>query len=182
VAVGDLLLASVAVNGNRKDTLVAPSGFTVLERSEESGTVTQGVWWKLATVTEPASYTFSWTGSDRAVAWVMRITNQYPGNPITTFATAGGQSATPNCPAAGTTLDQSLVVRFGAFDGADITAGSPGLAGHTAVLMLASSTNVSGGCGWEVQRRAGDCGPVNFALTASEQFRTMTVVVAPKQN
>jgi hypothetical protein len=179
---GDLLVASAAVNGNRKDSLAGPSGFTLLERSEEAGTVTQGVWWKVATASEPASYAFNWTGNDRAVAWVIRITNQYPGNPITTFATAGGQSATPNCPAAGSTLDQSLVIRFGAFDDGAITAGVPGLTGHTPILMTTADSRVSGGCGWEVQRRAGDCGSANFTLTASEPFRTVTVVVAPEVN
>jgi hypothetical protein len=181
-AAGDLLLAAIAVNGNRKASLVAPTGFSLIDLNDESTTVTLGVYWKVATASEPASYAFSWSGNDRAVAWVVRVSNQFVGNPITTFTTGNGSSAAPSAPAAGTTLDQSLVMRFGAFDRDAVTAGNPGLAGHTPLLMTAANTQVSAGCGWEIQRRAGDCGAAAFALTNAEPFRTMTVVVAPKVN
>ncbi|MGL4514594.1 MAG: PulJ/GspJ family protein [Lacipirellulaceae bacterium] len=179
---GDLLLAAIAVNGNRTGSLVAAAGFSLIDLNAEDNTVTLGLYWKVATNAEPATHTFSWSGSDRAVAWVMRITNQDGGNPITTFATANGASAAAECAATGTSIDQSLVVRIGAFNGASVTPGVTGLSGHTEVLMNAAASQASGGCGWKVQRRAGDCGQAAFALTGTQPFRTVTVVVAPKVN
>lgn len=179
---GDLLLAAIAIDRNHMDDVVPPTGFSPLEVNEEGGQVTLGVWWKVAGSAEPTDYSWSWSGGDRAVAWVVRITNQYPGNPVTSFATASGLSASPECPATGTTVDQSLVVRIGAFDGGDITPGAPGLTGHTPLLMEAAGTRLSGGCGWKVQRRASDCGSTAFALTSGEEHRTMTVVIAPAED
>ena len=74
------------------------------------------------------------------------------------------------------------IVRIGGFDNSNITVDNPGLSGHTTITMDKSSTSnfsCSGGAGWVQQAAIGASGSVNFTLTKSEQYRTVTVVIAP---
>ncbi|TWT47570.1 hypothetical protein [Botrimarina hoheduenensis] len=181
IVADELLLATVVVRNDRVASLVAPIGWSLLQLEQEDGKVTLGVWWKRATASEPATYQWTWAGNEHALGWILRISNQYAGNPITAFAAANGKSKDPVGPATSSTLDNSLVVRVGGFHDDDITVGAPGLAGHTPVLMQASSNKCSGGCGYRPLKVAGLSGESLFALTAAQEYRTLTVIVAPKQ-
>jgi hypothetical protein len=75
-----------------------------------------------------------------------------------------------------------MVLRLGGFDDDDISIGNPGLTGHTAITMDQSSNGngtASAGAGYVTQAAAGDSGTSDFLLSASEQYRTVTIAIAP---
>jgi hypothetical protein len=179
---GDLLIAVVATDGDAHSQPAAP-GWTKIYRESEGAAVSIGAWWKLAASGEPASTQFQWGGgAQQAYAWMMRFSGHDPGNPIADKASKGGSSSNPECPDVNVAIAGTLVLRLGAFDGTDITPGQPGLPDHAAITMGASgaaSGAVSGGAGWMVRMSAVDSGKSKFNLTASEQFRTITVAIGP---
>ena len=168
-AAGDLLVAAVATDGNNSGSLAPPAGWNVIHVDDQNGKVTFGVWWKLAGASEPGSYTFTWSSSERAYGWIMRFTGHDPGSPIPVDSNAADKSAAPSSPSVTTTVDNALILRLGGFDDDDITAGDPGLSGHTAINMGKSDSgnfSASGGSGYILQASAGASGTSEFSLTA----------------
>ncbi len=181
-AAGDLLIAAVATDGNTSTTLTPPAGWTVLDVSQQGGAVTFGVWWKLAGAFEAADYSFTWGGGEKAYGMVMRFTGHDPASPINVSATNGGTSSAPTAPAVTTTVTDTMILRLGGFDDDDISIGNPGLSGHTPITMDKSSNGgqtASAGAGYLAQAAAGDSGTSDFLLSASEQYRTVTLAIAP---
>ncbi len=185
ISSGDLLIAAVATDGGTSTTIAAPAGWTLLDRGSDSlNRVTLGVWWKLAGASEPSSYTFTWTGYERAYGWVMRFTGHDPADPINDHQFQQGTSSdsTPPCPSVTTTVADTMIVRIGGFDRHNVTIDNPGLAGHTGITMDESNANnqaCSGGAGYSQQAAIGASGTVNFTLTASRRYRTVTIAIAP---
>lgn len=178
---GELLIAAVVVKKNRESSLNSPSGWSPLTVKEEAGKVTLGVWWRLATPSEPAIHRFTWSGTERSLGWIVRISNQWPGSPITTFATNQGKDDKPRCPAVSTTVDHSLILRMGGFD-KDEVKDDTGLNGHTDLVSESAGEHVSGGAGYFVLNDAGTATPATFELGKDEEYRTISIVVAPQTN
>ncbi|MDH3512778.1 MAG: DNRLRE domain-containing protein, partial [Gammaproteobacteria bacterium] len=179
---GDLLIATVATDGSTAGSMSPPAGWTAVDLADQSGAVTYGVWWKLAGASEPASYTFSWSGSEHAYGTVMRFTGHDPVSPIDVAASAGGSSSAPSSPAVTTTVTATMILRLGGFDDDDITTDAPGLTGHTAITMDDSGNGpatASSGAGYVMQAATGDSGTSSFALTGTEEYRTVTLAIAP---
>lgn len=178
---GDLLIATVAIHNDRVDSLTPPSGWTTLDVGLGEDKVTLGVWWKLATDAEPSDYTWNWSGDEEAIGVGLRISNQYEGNPITAFLAGNGKSSTPECPSVAASLENSLVLRVGGFHKEKFdTPGDTGLIGHTDLHMDGVSDDVSLGIGYRVQLVTGDSGVANFVLNGDEEYRTMSLIIAPE--
>jgi len=160
VNTGDLLIAAVATDEDTSSTLSAPSGWTSINSpGSYNGAVTLGAWWRIATATEPASHTFTWTGGQQAYGWMMRFTGHNSTSPINaSSATVGSSSSTPTSPPVTTTVDNCLILRLGAFDGNDVNTlpepGNPGLSGHTAITMDTSGSSSSVGW-WKLDETSG---------------------------
>jgi hypothetical protein len=161
-------------------------GWTLLNRGSDSGNnMTLGIWWKIAGASEPANYTFTWTGNEQAYGWIMRFTGHDPAAPINVwqFQQGTSTSSTPPCPSVNTTVANTMIVRIGGFDLHAVTIDNPGLpGGYTSITMDESSaTNnaCSGGAGCIQQAVSGASGAVNFALTAARRYRTATIAIAP---
>jgi len=183
---GDLLIAAVVTDGNKSSSIAPPGGegWTEISINQRNGQVTLGVWWKLADASESPSHQFSWGGGGQeAYGWIMRFTGHDSINPIDNWAIRGGNSSSPQCRSVTTTVDNALIVRIGGFDDDDINVDNTGLAGHTDITMDESSSGngtCSGGAGFITQATAGASGTANFSLTNSEQWRTMTIAIAPE--
>jgi len=182
-AAGDLLIATLVTDGSKSGSMSPPAGWTVIDLAQQSSAVTYGVWWKLAGASEPASYTWSWGGGgEKVYGTIMRFTGHDPATPIDVTATAGGSSSVPSSPAVTTTVADAMILRLGGFDDDDITVDAPGLTGHTAITMDKSSQGngtSSSGAGYVMQPAAGDSGTSAFALTNTEEYRTVTIAIAP---
>ncbi len=183
---GDLLIAAVATDGSTEGSLAPPAGWNQIDLAGRDGRVTLGVWWKNATASEPSNYDFTWSGSQEAYGWIMRFTGHDGGNPIDDYAASGGRSSNPECPEVTSSVDGSLILRIGGFDSNDISVDAPGLTGLTSITMDESSNSstrsASGGAGYFMQTTAGGTGTVDFALTGSEEYRTVTIAIAPDSN
>ena len=133
----ELLIAAVATSGDTSASLAPPGGegWTEIDIDQYSSDVTLGIWWKLAAAAESGSHEFTWTGEQRAYAWMMRFTGHDQADPVDVWTGDSETSGTPTSPAVTTTDDGTLILRLGAFDDNDITVNDPGLAGHTAITM-----------------------------------------------
>ncbi len=180
---GNLLIAAVATDGNTSTSLSAPAGWTPITIDRRGGAVTLGVWWKIALPSEPGSHDFTWSGNQKAYAWIMRISGHDPVSPINAWSKAGqGNNAAPTSPSVDSTVDNAMILRIGAFDDDDVNLDDPGLAGHTPITMDESNNgngSASGGAGYLMQTTAGPSGSSNFTLTAREQSRRVTIAIAP---
>lgn len=179
---GDLLIAAMAVDGQR-DNLAAPAGWTG-PISEESPVSKShfGVWWKIATAAEGSSYTFTWGSNEQAYGWIMRFTGHDPATPIHQFVVGGGTSQTPISPVVTTTISDTMILRLGGFDDDDITVDDSGISGHTTITMDksgSSASSASGGAAYVLQPSVGVSETANFTLTAREEYRTVTIAIAP---
>jgi type II secretory pathway pseudopilin PulG len=184
---GHLMLAAMAIDGNVTSSLAAPSGWTIvnLRTADSAGQVTLAVYWKIATASEPSNYSFTWTGSKKAYAWIMRFSGVESSGPINVAAFTAGPSTstTPPSPTVTTSVANAMIVRIGAFDNGGITIDSPGLTGHTAVTMDrsdAAAGNVSGGAGYVLKPAAGATGTSNFAISPAEEYVTCTIALVPE--
>ena len=183
---GDLLIAAVVTDDKQQTGFNPPAGWNLVTQmvSNDGEAVSMGVWWKIAASSEPASYDFTWPADEQAYGWIMRFTGHDPANPINVAAQSNGfsESSSPPSPSVTTTVADTMILRIGGFDDDDITVGNPGLAGHTAITMDKSkvgNNNASGGAGYTMQSAAGASGTANFALTALEQWLTVTIAIAP---
>ncbi len=180
----DLLIAAVATDGDTSSSLAPPGGegWTEIDVGAYGSEVTLGVWWKPADASESPTHQFSWSSKEHSYGWMMRFTNHNQSSPINASASQGtGNNSSPPSPAVTTSVADTLILRLGAFDDDDITKDSPGLSGHTAITMDDSgngSQTTSGGAGYVQQAAIGDSGTSAFALTASEQSRTVTIAIA----
>jgi len=179
---GDLLIAAVALDGPLNG-LAAPAGWTGPDPEESPSSRSHfGVWWKIATAAEGSSYTFTWGTNEQAYGWIMRFTGHDPASPIHQFAVGGGTSDKPTTPSVTTTVSDTMILRLGGFDDDDITVDDSGLIGHTTITMDESGTgngSVSGGAAYVLQPSAANSGTADFTLVRSQEFRAVTIAIAP---
>ncbi|MHC4131994.1 MAG: LamG-like jellyroll fold domain-containing protein [Planctomycetota bacterium] len=143
---GDLLIASVATDGDTSASLATPvgEGWTEIDLDNYNSEVTLGAWWKNADASESGSHQFTWTGDEQAYGWMMRFTGHDPSDPVDIFSTNGESSSSPTSPAVTTTVNNALILRLGGFDDDVITIDSPGLSGHVPITMDESVDSSSG--------------------------------------
>ena len=181
---GDLLIAAVTTDRDTSGSMAPPGGedWTQIDLNDHTGDVTLGVWWKLADASESPSHQFTWSGGEEAYAWMMRFTGHDASTPINVSAVNGGSSNSPTSRSVTTTVANTMIVRIGGFDDDDVNVDSPGLSGHTPITMDESGTGwgtCSGGAGYIQQPAIGSSGTSTFSLTGWEQYRTVTIAIAP---
>src|SRR5437763_10414789 len=150
---GDVLLAGLAYAGNVTISTV-PAGWTLIQRrvnTNAAAPVTHVTYWKVATASEPASYTWTASSNVRSVGGITAYANIDPNSPIDAFASTpasdGTQaaSATLTAPSLTTTAANDVVVVLFAITGNNsITTGPSGMlnrydtqAGQTSVATSA---------------------------------------------
>jgi len=179
---GDLLIAAVATDGDNSSSLLA-TGWNSIAANSQDGEVTLAVWWKIAGAAEPASYSFEWGSNQEAYGWIMRFSGHDPVNPIDVFATDGGTALSPNSPAVSTSVDNTMILRLAGFDDDDINSDVSGLSGHVTITADQSGSSfgsASAAAGIMTQNTAGDSGTSNFELQGTEQYRAVTIAIAPE--
>lgn len=179
---GDLLITSISVDGSH--VINTPAGWTAIDNNVVgAGAVTLGVFYRVADGTEPGSYSFSWTGGERAISIMMRFSNA-TGNFV--FATNTGSTGAPQAPSVNTTGntedENNLILRLAAWDDDD-QPNNPAviIPGHTNINQDQGSggaASASGAAAFVQQPAAGASGTADFAV-GSEQWATMTVALEP---
>ena len=79
-ATGDLLLASIAIRGS--STISPPAGWTVIRNDLNGTNLRQVTWWKIATASEPATYTFTFSAGRLSAGAIHAYGGVHPTNPI----------------------------------------------------------------------------------------------------
>lgn len=182
---GDLLIAAVATDSS--ETISEPSGedWTLLSHGTGDGQVTLGVWAKLAGASESGSHTFTWTSDEEAYGWIMRFEGHDPSNPLDAIESQGGGATYyPPCPSVTTSVANTMILRLGGFDKDKIDVDDSGLSGYTTITMDENDGgkgSASGGAAYKYQLEIGDSGTGTFDLTDDEQYRTVTIAIAPEE-
>lgn len=181
---GDLLIAAIAVSNPDAD-VTAPVGWNLIYINKlSSNTGCLAVFWKNAMTGEPPEYDFSWSTefSASSYSWIMRFSGHNPSAPIHTFSAAMGNSKTPASPSVLTSIENTLILRIGAFAAADITLDAPGLPDHDPITMdQATTSDIAGGTGYRVQVASGESGTSAFSLVKRTTYLTVTIALAPEE-
>lgn len=181
-AQGDFLLAAIATDGAA--TFGALTGWTLLNTGNSSSECTLAVYYRFAGWGEPANYTFTWTGGEQAAGTIVCYSGVDAGSPINVSGVdTGTGTSTPTtvtAPAVTTTVADTMVVRvYGADDDATSTPPS----GYTEEVDISSNTG-GGTCSLGLadasQAAAGTTGPGAFSYQDTEQWRAMTIALAPR--
>ncbi|MDQ3990998.1 MAG: hypothetical protein M3245_01635 [Actinomycetota bacterium] len=108
VAAGDVLVAQVAIRSS--DTPVtAPDAWTPV-RQDANPQVVQVVYVRVAVAGEPATHTFTWSGSTRAVGGIAAYTGVSPSVPVDAHAGSSGTGTSMVAPSVTTTTAGTRIV------------------------------------------------------------------------
>lgn len=175
---GDLLVAVVAIAFGGA-TWTSPAGWTTVTGDVTNGSVTANTFQKIATGSEPASYTFTHSGPAalNKSAGIARITDASRSNPIDVSANGTGSSATPTCPTATTTVKRTLILRVMAQ--ADTTTDDTGEPAGTTLVWVKGNTTVTSGMATEDQSEIGATGTAAFSVDNSAAWVASTIAARP---
>jgi hypothetical protein len=82
VQTGDVMIASIAVNGGTAATVTAPTGWTQIARTDNDINVALISYWKVAGASEPPSYTWSVNAATTIVGGITPYSGVDTSNPI----------------------------------------------------------------------------------------------------
>lgn len=125
----DVVIAAVTITGNT--TFTAPAGWTSIQRTVTAGNeIATQSWYIVAGASEPASYTWSWTGAQRATGVILTYSGVDTAAPIDTSGSqANASSTTIMAPSVTTTnwngVGSALVGVFGIANAGTITPTAP---------------------------------------------------------
>ena len=110
---GDVMVAVVSARGN--PTFVAPAGWTLIRLDISGFVMRQGIWYKVVTSSEPASYTWTWSGAQAAAGGVSEYSGVSTTNPVDAQGGAISPDATKKtvtAPSITTTVAGDMIVGF----------------------------------------------------------------------
>lgn len=115
VVLNDVMVASIAVRGGAGTGITPPVGWTLVPGGAnpiDNGTdLRMAVYYKVATAVEPASYTWTFSSSQRASGGIQAYVNVDPADPIDTALGQATLSANNHStPAVTTSLDGAMLV------------------------------------------------------------------------
>ena len=110
---GNLLIVGLMFEKGTGAQASAPAGWTLILRTNKSNNVGMATYYKIATASEPSSYTFALTSSPKWSIGISRIEGADPTNPIDTFdGASGGQSLNATAPTVTTHFCNTLVLAY----------------------------------------------------------------------
>ncbi|NNF65688.1 MAG: cadherin-like domain-containing protein, partial [Acidimicrobiia bacterium] len=122
VVAGDLLLAQITAD-NGTVTITAPAGWSTIRQDSLGDKVTQSLFYKVATASEPANYTFTLSVNRKTAGVIAAYSGVDTTNPIDAHSGAGLAAGDPySAPSLTTTVaDTRLVALFTNRNGAAVT-------------------------------------------------------------
>lgn len=182
-AAGDLLVAHVSQRYDASFAVTAPSGWTLAGSVDLGGgaTVATWLWHRLATSSEPSSYTFSAGSKSLRHAAIVAYSGVDGTSPVNAYAGAGTTTASTSlvAPSVTTTVSNAALLTFFAVR-ANATVTPP--AGMTERYDLVTGTGAShlAVSGNDQQLSAsGGTGTRTATSTVSEMHTALTLALAP---
>jgi hypothetical protein len=124
VAVGDVMIAGVAIHDGNTVAVTAPSGWTQILRTDNDTNISIVSYWKTASASEPANYTWVLSPQTRAEGGITRYSGVDGSNPID--AAAGNFSRSKvatTSPITTTAANEEVVALFALHVGSNNFAG-----------------------------------------------------------
>ncbi len=178
---GNFLVAALSIDGGV--TITPPAGWTEILQTSDGDRTNLGVWYRVATGSEPSSYTFSWGANEKATGAILRYSGVDNANPIDGFGAAFGNSINPTAPSVTTTVADTLVLRVAAMEGEKLPTPSSGVYPAGTDGRYAHQTSGSGsstGAGADLaQASAGATGTAAFTLSGAKAWVTATIAIRP---
>ncbi len=168
-------------------TMTPPSGFTAVSNLDneliQTDRGTASLWRKIATTSEPSTYTWTSDATDRSVqiAW----SQSGDGGVDVSGTPNGGSGTTTTCPAVTTTVADTLVLRLVAADYGQAVQGEDWLiplstgSGYTKLAELEYKSAGMAHVQYITQASAGSTGTLDVTMSESEQWAAFTVAIAP---
>jgi hypothetical protein len=176
---GELLIAAVAGDKNQKAKFQESfAGWNSLLTDVENNNITLGIWWRIASESEPEQHTFAFQQTTAAYGWIMHFSGNDTDAPIHAGAIATGRSEKPSAPEIETTVENTLILRIGAFDDDSVEEDQPSVP-DTTVITLDRVAAASGGAVYEPQDGTGKTPSKNFQLTLREDYVAATIAISP---
>lgn len=82
IAAGDVLVAQVTIEKGSDITITPPAGWVLVRRTNRGSDIGQAIYYKVATASEPASYRWNFSQSNKAAGGILRYTGVDSGDPI----------------------------------------------------------------------------------------------------
>ncbi len=108
--VGDFLLASISVNGGSPAEITAPSGWTLITRTDNDTNISILSYWKAVGFSEPSSYVWTINPQTRATGGITRYSGINIASPIDVIGTSTGRGTVATAPSVTTTQDGERIV------------------------------------------------------------------------
>jgi hypothetical protein len=106
----DFMLAQIVVNGGSTMTIVPPSGWTLIARTNNGSNVALVSYYKVAGASEPSAYIWNVASQTRGVGGITRYTGVDISNPVDQVSAASGHSTTAAAPSVTTTASNDRLV------------------------------------------------------------------------
>ena len=178
---GDLLIAAFSSPGNGV-TVTAPAGWTNITQAGHGGgnpgsRQNLSIWTRVAGGSEPATYNFTTSQAVDTYAYMTRYGGASGTVLTATVSVSSGTNAT--APALTTAVDDSLIVRFAAVNGAGSMTVNPAtiITGHRNITQNVVG-DAWGAAAYFNQETAGNTGTANFT-NSNVNWVTQTIAIEP---
>ncbi len=118
---GDLLLAAVSIKNGSTGVITAPSGWTLINRTDNSTNVGLATYYHVVGATEPGSYAWNISAPTHASGGITRYMGVAVASPIDALGSATGHSLAPTAPSVTTTHSDDQIVTVFTIRGGDNT-------------------------------------------------------------
>ncbi|WP_233582546.1 cell wall anchor protein [Corallococcus sp. CA053C] len=144
----DVILARLTNRNNVNAILTAPTGWTLLRSDQSASAIKTWILYKVATASEPASYTFTLDLASYLAGTLVAYSGVDPTNPIDTHSgQKNGDSQTFTTPALTTTSADGLAVWFGSQVWTGASCPTPGISPPTGFSVKEDTCLVSSSSG-----------------------------------
>lgn len=143
-AAGDVIVVQLAIRGGTSVSISAPAGWTFTNRTDSGTRLAQIVYWRVATIGEPASYTWTFGPAARASGIAATFRAVLTSNPVDAVAAASMTADTTAFTAPAVTTSVANTMLLGMFSIDDGTSSFTPPPSMTEVIDSASSAGPNG--------------------------------------
>lgn len=175
---GDLLLAQISWRGNRSLNVV-PTGWTLRQFQVNGNVIRQAVYSKLATGSEPTSYTWQFSSSGRNAGGISVWRGVDSSDPI--ISSAGNSAFSSTLIAPSVTVSETNTVAVALFANAYGNSSVNTNAALSNLYSLATTAGTNGlavAAGWRVEPTSGTLGPY-YASAVNYYYVASTIILKP---
>ena len=175
ISEGDFLVANIVVSGGGTITITPPTGWTLRLRTNNGNFIGLASYYKIATASEPGSYTWTLTNT-RAAGGIARYTGVDTTNPFDTSLGGTGNNATVTAPSITTSQVNDMVIVLLGDLSTDTFAT---VAGATERFDVRNTSNPAAALDDYIQIVAGSTGAKTSLTAGNNRFAAQQIALRP---